>query len=160
MHTIQLPPSGKYNLDVSGESHHFEKIAKHIGEHHDVITGQTEVDNIYLVREPANRFDPNAIRVQIGDDLVGYLSRKDAFRLSKDWPAHVIIQANGLISGHDGIYGVKIDFNEREAARLIAEAPPPPPVKNTKLRDRLILVATALVSIALCLLMFWFDAAK
>ena len=40
--------------------------------------GSKEIGSFALVREPENPYDPNAIRVQVGEYMLGYIPRADA----------------------------------------------------------------------------------
>lgn len=68
--------TGNETLEVVGESHYQEALWK--------IVGGRRSDRVrydipaVLMPEPDNRFDPNAIKVLIAGNLVGYLSSQDA----------------------------------------------------------------------------------
>jgi hypothetical protein len=44
--------------------------------------GCKDIGSYALVREPKNPFDPNAIRVELGEYLLGYIPRADARELA------------------------------------------------------------------------------
>jgi hypothetical protein len=44
--------------------------------------GCRDIGSYALVREPKNPFDPNAIRVELGEYLLGYIPRADARELA------------------------------------------------------------------------------
>jgi HIRAN domain len=44
--------------------------------------GSRDIGSFALVREPDNSFDPNAIRVQVGEYLLGYVPRGHAAELA------------------------------------------------------------------------------
>jgi Zn-finger nucleic acid-binding protein len=65
-----------WSVQVVGESHYqsaLEKIAGGRSEH-----GADKYCIARLVREPTNRYDANAVRVEVSGQTVGYVSRDDA----------------------------------------------------------------------------------
>ena len=65
--------SGKFNLEVVGESHYQPALRDAAGK------GEVRRECVAsLVLEPENPHDDQAVRVDVGDRTVGYLSRKDA----------------------------------------------------------------------------------
>ncbi len=62
-------------IEVVGESRYRENLYSIFGRHEDGIEEDAEA---VLVREPDNRHDPNAVRVDIAGLTVGYLSRNMA----------------------------------------------------------------------------------
>lgn len=64
-------------VDVVGESHYQEALERAAGGRTE--DGPAQVEQIAgLMAEPTNAYDPNAVMVQIGGSVVGYLSRSDA----------------------------------------------------------------------------------
>jgi hypothetical protein len=47
-----------------------------------MMFGCRDIGSYALVREPKNPFDPNAIRVELGEYLLGYIPRADARELA------------------------------------------------------------------------------
>lgn len=70
---IEYPASQNFAVSIAGESHYFEAISRAVHRR----TG-THVMLAEIIREPENKFDPNAVRVAIGDRTVGYIPREDA----------------------------------------------------------------------------------
>ena len=71
-HLIQGPP-----VDVVGESQYRDAIENSVGRR---AEGHQDIVDAVMVREPENRYDPNAIAVQVGGQTCGYLARADAVR--------------------------------------------------------------------------------
>ena len=62
---------GYESVNVAGESHYQDALR--------AITGPGDVrreTEAHLIPEPENEYDPNAVRVEIGGDKVGYLPRE------------------------------------------------------------------------------------
>ena len=69
---VQAELRGWYNVDVVGESNYVDNIRK-------IARGKTEsFSNATLVLEPSNRYDKNAVRVDISGLTVGYISKDEA----------------------------------------------------------------------------------
>ncbi|MGH7486311.1 MAG: HIRAN domain-containing protein, partial [bacterium] len=71
------PSEAGIELDVVGESHYHADLA--------ALMAALRADSSFsvlsaarLVREPTNRYDRNAVRVEVHGRVVGYLSREDA----------------------------------------------------------------------------------
>ena len=95
-----------WTIEVVGELHHQADIERQYGLH-----GGTEDDTkatATLIPEDGNEYDANAVRVEIGDRLVGYLSREQALEYRS---------AVGTASGRCGakiVGGFLFDEDERE----------------------------------------------
>jgi len=77
MQTIRFQTTYDYPVKVSGESHHRDEI--------EAIFGAAFEDGVNeeglparLILEDNNKYDPNAVRVEVEGRHVGYLSRSDA----------------------------------------------------------------------------------
>jgi len=70
--------SGKIIWDVVGESRTNADGRRRQDIRCDVEPGQP----VELVREPTNAFDANAVAVQVGGEVVGYIARDDAAELA------------------------------------------------------------------------------
>ena len=69
---VESQGRGWYNVDVVGESNYVDNIRK-------IARGKTEsFSNATLVLEPSNRYDKNAVRVDISGLTVGYISKDEA----------------------------------------------------------------------------------
>lgn len=70
---LMVEARGWFNADVVGESNYFNNIKKIVGgrdgEHTKIAT---------LIREPNNKFDKNAVRIDIDGLTVGYIPRDEA----------------------------------------------------------------------------------
>jgi hypothetical protein len=67
---------GLYDVDVVGESHYQDTLRRHAGP-----IGEWGAETsviVELVREPNNRYDRNAVAVQLAGSVVGYLPREEA----------------------------------------------------------------------------------
>lgn len=77
---VILEGDGSFQIEVVGESHYFATLC--------AIAGSCADDEVevvktaYLVPEPRNQNDPNAIRVDIDEKPVGHLPRSTAARLA------------------------------------------------------------------------------
>lgn len=99
--------SGDHYVEVVGESYRQDTIAKLARARSPLVAE--------LVREPSNQHDPNAVRVDIRGETVGYIARGDAAslhplleRLKREGqPARVGAQVTG--GGEGRYYGVIID---------------------------------------------------
>lgn len=105
-------PNIRYCYDIVGEQSYQKNLAK--------IAGKKEEESKFhechaiVSSEPFNKFDKNAVKVEINGLLVGYINRDDASKLSgkvinKTVPAVV----NGGWDDGDtkGSYGVKLAIN-------------------------------------------------
>lgn len=105
------PPGNLWaSTDVMGESHYKRAIGKALGRLRDGEDREVEVDAA-LVPEPKNRYDPNAIAIHIGGEVVGYLSREDA----AVWSPVVlrVTAAGGILSPKARVWG-RHDPDDRE----------------------------------------------
>lgn len=64
-----------------------------------------------LISEPSNKFDKNAIKVQINGLNVGYLSRNDAQQFAE---ISMDKKVAAVINEEDGVYSVKLDIQNLE----------------------------------------------
>lgn len=71
-------------VKVVGESRYRDAIERAVGRRPE---GHKTIVDAALVAEPTNRYDPNAIAVQLAGQTVGYLAREDAvrYRPVMDW---------------------------------------------------------------------------
>lgn len=101
---------GRELVNVAGESHYQDALRRIAGEEQ-----RLEVDAA-LIPEPNNPHDPNAIRVEIHDEKVGYLPRDvaPAYGPLVKEPAErgrtAVCEA--MVRGRDGIYGVFLKLPE------------------------------------------------
>lgn len=78
----RLEGDGMFRLEVVGESHYQDALERLCGGRCE--DGADEEFDAVLVFDDANRFDPEAVRVEIGSHAVGYLSRPAAREMRKD----------------------------------------------------------------------------
>lgn len=72
-----LTTSTWYGQEISGESHHIKEITRITGKPR--LNEETEVETIgALVPEPRNKYDHNAVRLEVNGQLLGYLPKEDA----------------------------------------------------------------------------------
>lgn len=102
----------EYDFDIVGEQSYQQNLAK--------ISGLKELRSKHfecyalVVSEPSNKFDKNAIRVEINGLIVGYIPKEKAKKLSK-YSIRKTVPA--LINGgwkddySEGNYGVKLAIN-------------------------------------------------
>ena len=69
-------------FEVAGVAHHLESFARLYGHQDEPLTKSVSVA---LVPEPTNRYDANAVAVQLRDQLVGYLPRE----IAAGWAAYL-----------------------------------------------------------------------
>ena len=117
------PSLGEFDFPVVGESHYQEALRKIVGDHGDDAPKQQFVAN--LIPEDNNSHDKNAVRGDIADMTVGYLSRDDApsfrRRLDRKGLKGRTTTCQALITGgfilKDGNlahYGVQLDIKPFE----------------------------------------------
>jgi hypothetical protein len=113
--------TGESRFDVVGESHYQDALERICGgkkqesAHHE--------DYAMLLPDSENTFDPNAVGVWIGGQLVGYLSRPDAARFKSgimrsmaetgQFCAVKVVVVGGWNRGHgdEGSFGVRLFFD-------------------------------------------------
>lgn len=108
-----LPRSGSYNFDIVGEASYQDALDRLAGGKTDA--GVNVEKWATLVMEKNNPFDPNAVRVDIEGQTVGYLSRAHAQRFRKtinrsNCAAPALITGGWKRAGSKGNYGVKLNF--------------------------------------------------
>lgn len=108
-----LPRSGSYNFDIVGEASYQDALDRLAGGKTDA--GVHVQKWATLVMEKNNPFDPNAVRVDIEGQTVGYLSRAHAVRFRKtinrsNCVAPALITGGWKRAGSKGNYGVKLNF--------------------------------------------------
>jgi hypothetical protein len=115
---IELLGNSGFDFEVVGESHYQSDLERIAGGRSDE---SAEVFcNAYLVPEPYNPHDKNAVAIKIYDSIVGYLSRDDAevfiYELkSAGYPSSTRVRVKAVIVGgwlrqnSQGSFGVKLD---------------------------------------------------
>jgi rubrerythrin len=94
---------GNETLEVVGESHYQEALWN--------IAGGSRGDRVrfdthaVLVPEPNNEYDPNAVKILIEGNLVGYLSREDAASYRPGLLSLMNSSVNGLVALNAAIVG-------------------------------------------------------
>ncbi len=117
--SAQLPGPGTYEFDIVGESQYQDELEAICG-------GRTEDSAEHLTEavlhlEDSNPHDNQAVRVAIGGNTVGYLSRKDArsYRKQLKQLGHerILCKCNAMVVGgwqrsrtDRGHFGVKLDL--------------------------------------------------
>ncbi len=115
-----LPGDGDYETEVVGESHYQAALSSicggKIADGHDV---EIRAD---LVRDPHNAHDPNAVKVMIGGQQVGWLGRDLAASMARimDGRGVTSVGCDALIGGgwrrgdDEGHFGVRLDLLDDE----------------------------------------------
>lgn len=108
-----LPRSGAYTFDIVGEASYQDALDHLAGGKTDA--GVHVQKWASLVMEKNNPFDPNAVRVDIDGQTVGYLSRAHAVRFRKtinrsNCVCPALITGGWTRAGSKGNYGVKLNF--------------------------------------------------
>lgn len=113
-----IESSGSYSQGLAGESHYFDAISKAVkrqtGEHLTLAE---------IIREPENKFDSNAVRVEINGRKVGYIPRTEApsFHPLLSYAAsvnqRVFASCRVWVSDSDDAYGsVSLDVDDPNSA--------------------------------------------
>ncbi len=105
--------------EIVGESFYQSALEKHAGPKTE--EGANHRCIVLLVSEPNNKFDKNAVRVDIGSDTVGYLSKEDSLPFKKmlqdEGMSGATVQAHAIINGGwknnkgEGHFGIVLDFD-------------------------------------------------
>lgn len=125
---ILVQSSGNFLVSLAGESHYFDAISRatnrRTGEHAMLAE---------IIREPDNKFDSNAVRVEISGRTVGYIPREDApsfhglLNYGKSINKRVFASCRVWISDEEESYGsVSLDIDDPNSALPpinIAEVP-------------------------------------
>lgn len=113
---VILEGDGSFPIEVAGESRYFNNLQKIAGSCEDqpVEVAKTA----YIVPEPKNMYDPNALRVDIDQLTVGYLPKPAAAQVSPVLRSHGLaaIQALARITAFEGAnnYSVWLDGDLQE----------------------------------------------
>lgn len=112
---IDLAPGRGWIVDVVGESRFQASLERLKGSHeHDLKVVAT------LVPEPSNSHDPNAVRVEIGGHLMGYLPRENAAQYALKVAGRCSAKIVGgfrLDDGSTAHLGVKLNLSWPPKAR-------------------------------------------
>jgi len=122
---INIDGPGTFAVEVVGVSRRQDMLAAIVEEHG--RSGRTVTLDATLVLEPSNPHDPNAVRVEIDGDLIGYLRRDNAARYRADLAAagtpDATVQCKVRIvggfetaSGERASFGVRLDLPPMEAS--------------------------------------------
>lgn len=115
----EWPSQGDFEFDVVGEANYQDSIKSIVGDHGDDTP--SEIFKALIIPENDNKYDHQAVRIDVNSKTVGYLSREDARsfrrRLSSKKISIKITSCNaGFTGGYiksDGIrasYGVRLDI--------------------------------------------------
>lgn len=111
-------------IEVVGESHRQAELEQIAGGKE--AFGKEVGVGVALRAEPSNSFDSNAIRVESMGQLLGYVPRDLASKLSRPIRdlCGGVLEARGLIvggwrdGGSEGSFGIRVWITERDASRL------------------------------------------
>ena len=125
--THHLQGDDNYNFQIVGESFYQKNLA--------IIAGAKQENGVeirkkaVLVLDPFNRHDPNSVRVEIDNLIVGHLSKDNAIKYRSWLKANNLkkatCQANALINGGwikkdgEGFYGVCLDFSMKKMPYIL-----------------------------------------
>ena len=120
---IKIAGPGTFAVEVVGVSRRQETLAAIVDEHG--RSGRTVTLAAQLVLENSNPHDANAVRVEIDNALIGYLSRENAARYRADLTAantpDATIECKARIvggfetsSGERASFGVRLDLPPME----------------------------------------------
>jgi len=134
---MRLPGSGRFDQDIVGEQHYQDALIKIAGPYTD--GGRRMRCDAKLYLQPDNPHDPNAIRVEIDNMTVGYISREEAPILRQQlrqigvYPGQRVAVSAAIGGGRPGTrYGVYLDFDIPDSAPAPDLSPAPPTIKPTK----------------------------
>lgn len=126
---VFLNPGGE--VDAVGESR-YQRVLEHLAGGKQEHAARIETTAV-LVPEPANPRDPQAVRIEIGGQLVGYLGRADApryrpvvdelARAGRVAACRALIVGGWRRGGDEGHFGVKLDLAAPEG--VLSRAPSP-----------------------------------
>jgi hypothetical protein len=172
-----LNGSGDYDLEIVGESHYQDALARIAGGR----SGEPIQCPAEIYLQPDNPYDPNAVRVEIGGQVVGFLSREMAVEMRKSLRAAGIGE-NGqrasveavVLGGGDKFYGVwlDVDFEDEDdddndddspssAPRPMAPplvrtpAPTPMPTQSPESESFNVLYIAAVIGISVLVIIIW-----
>mgnify|MGYP000896239109 FL=1 len=121
-----LEGDGTFQIEVVGESKYFDNLRKIAGSNRD--DDVEVVKTAYMVPEPSNQYDPNAIRVVVDQMTVGYLPRPAAAMLSPLLRKAKLaaVQTEAEISAFEGAnnYSVQLDGDLNEIVELVQSSKP------------------------------------
>lgn len=107
--------SGAEDVEVSGESYHRSEIAA-MFQGWGFVEGGVKMCHAVLVREPTNKYDPNAVKVLVDNHHVGYVDANyaEAFsaalkRLKRGQYGYVAARAWG--TNDDGTWRARVTLN-------------------------------------------------
>lgn len=114
----ELPGPGEFDFDIVGESHYQENLEELAGGRGEE---SAEINVIAVLSlENSNKYDKNAVRVDIDGLTVGYLSRDDAIdyrkKIAAAGAADKTLACKAMIVGgwnrgkDKGHFGVKLDL--------------------------------------------------
>jgi len=84
--------SKKFEFYIAGVQHH---------ESYKCEDSMAVDDFLAMVLEPSNKYDPNAVRLEFRDTMIGYV------------PARISAEVNALIMNEEGLWACKlIEFNK------------------------------------------------
>lgn len=105
--------------EIVGESFYQVALEKHAGPKTEKGVKKNCV--VLLVCESNNKFDKNAVRVELAGDTVGHLSRADAVHLRNilkaeglqgaKVSAHAIVTGGWKRANDEGYFGIELDFD-------------------------------------------------
>lgn len=112
--------ANSFPMEAVGESNYQEALIAICGKH--TRRGYEGEHEAVLQLEPTNTYDPNAVRVSIGDRKVGYLAREQAARVKEQMQEAglVSVRCGARIRGgwrtnqyEEGHYGVRLAIPTR-----------------------------------------------
>jgi len=156
MGVVRWQGDDTFDQDVVGESNYQTALRKlSSGERRKYLPAR-------LVCESNNKFDPQAVRVEIGGQTVGHLSREDARShralLKKARKGGAIVELPAVIvTGEQGGCGVYLSVTEDDlAAMMVAK----PASVVTRLTDRILIgLVIVLACVGLTLMVAGFGSA-
>jgi len=123
-------------IEIHGESFRQETLEALAGPKE--ADGKHVVEGVTLRCEPSNPHDPNAVRVEVMGQLVGYVARDQAPVVSQGMQRSCggVLEERGLIVGgwrdrqSEGHYGIRVWLTRRDADRIGLKPSAPPPLET------------------------------
>lgn len=112
---VKIDGDDEYEFEIVGESHYQDELDEICGGK--IPGGHDHLCVAYLVPEPENPFDQNAIAVFVDNLKVGYIPKDFAAMFTAKNPHKATVTADAVIVGgwleeddHEGSYGVRLDL--------------------------------------------------
>lgn len=112
-----LQGSDEYDFEIVGESRYQDNLLKLVGKKQE--EGAEKYVHALLIAEPENKYDKNAVRVDIEGYTVGYIPRDEARKIQQDLfgvsrsgtaVCNAVIVGGWKDEESEGHFGVRLDL--------------------------------------------------